>query len=121
MILGDRDAVVVPGSVAVWLDAKIGDRRAGTRDLDAQLYRVLLELHEVALATRVRRYGTPPPQPAEQRPTWITTDTAAQLLGIGDRGVRQAIKRGRLPARRIDGHWEIHRDDVEAYRSRRCA
>ncbi|MGC0271727.1 helix-turn-helix domain-containing protein [Pseudactinotalea sp. Z1739] len=46
----------------------------------------------------------------------MTTGQAASLLGIGERAVRQAIQRGRLPAVRVGGRWVIEREDLEQYR-----
>lgn len=37
---------------------------------------------------------------------------AARLLGKSERQLRYQIKIGNLPARKLDGRWRIHRDDL---------
>lgn len=44
---------------------------------------------------------------------WITTQEAAETLGITDRGVRQRITRGRLPARRQGRDYLIDSLDLK--------
>jgi excisionase family DNA binding protein len=51
----------------------------------------------------------------------MSTTQAAHLLGITDRGVRSAIAAERLAAQRVDGRWQVAREDVEHYRAARAA
>jgi excisionase family DNA binding protein len=56
--------------------------------------------------------GVPHPEPKRDAAVvggtrWITTDEAAQHLGISDRAVRKRISSGALTARLIGGRWLI--------------
>jgi excisionase family DNA binding protein len=49
-------------------------------------------------------------------PEWLSTSQAAQVIGISQRTVRQAITEGRLPAKLSEkGGYQIKRSDAEAY------
>jgi excisionase family DNA binding protein len=63
----------------------------------------------VALSMGEERYLTGLP------PTLGVTEVA-ELLGISRAAVLAAIDRGRLSANKIEGRWEIARQDVAAYR-----
>jgi excisionase family DNA binding protein len=53
-------------------------------------------------------------------PEWLSTSQAAQVIGICQRTVRQAVADGRLPAKLSEkGGYQIKRSDVEAYREAR--
>ncbi len=52
---------------------------------------------------------------------FMSSTEAADLLGVTDRAVRLACTGGRLPAARIDGRWQISRDDFDTYRRTRAA
>jgi excisionase family DNA binding protein len=47
---------------------------------------------------------------------YMRPTTAANILGVGRARVQQLIAAGILPAIQIDGHWYLHRGDVEARR-----
>ncbi|WP_373287437.1 helix-turn-helix domain-containing protein [Streptosporangium pseudovulgare] len=49
----------------------------------------------------------------------VGTGTAAEHLGITDRGVRDLCARGALPAERIAGRWLIDLADLGAYAEQR--
>ena len=48
----------------------------------------------------------------------LSTVEAARLLGITRISIHNMVTEGRLPAKRIDGHWYVAQGDVEAYRPR---
>jgi excisionase family DNA binding protein len=55
-------------------------------------------------------------QPEVPAPSEVmTTGRAANLLRITDRAVRLACAQGRLPARQVDGRWQITRADLDRY------
>ncbi len=47
---------------------------------------------------------------------YMRPTTAAGILGVGRARVQQLMAAGILPAIQIDGHWYLHRGDVEARR-----
>jgi excisionase family DNA binding protein len=49
---------------------------------------------------------------------WLTAAQAAWALGITTNGIRQAIRRGRLPATKRAGRWLVRRADVAHYGAR---
>lgn len=58
---------------------------------------------------------------ASESKTWVTSSEAADLLKVGPRAVQQAVARGRLKARKVDGVWRIEREDLAHYRATRAA
>lgn len=50
---------------------------------------------------------------------WLTVSEAAALLGIRRETVYEAVRAGRLPARRSGRDWLVTRADVDAYAARR--
>lgn len=44
---------------------------------------------------------------------FLTTQQAAEQLGITERAIRKLIESGTLPAKKIGGNWFIHPDDLE--------
>lgn len=48
-------------------------------------------------------------------PLIVDAKEAAELLGVSRTAVFSAIERGRLPASKVDGRWEIRRADLDAY------
>ena len=53
-------------------------------------------------------------QPAQ--PQWLTTDEAADLMGISARRVRHHAASGRIIARRAGRDWQIDADSARSYR-----
>jgi excisionase family DNA binding protein len=45
----------------------------------------------------------------------LSTSEAAQRAGITERGMRKAIERGRLQARRLGRDWFVQADDLERW------
>lgn len=45
----------------------------------------------------------------------LTTNEAAQILGVSQKMVQSLIKRGRLPAEKIGRDWMIRREDAESH------
>ncbi|UBV14946.1 helix-turn-helix domain-containing protein [Mycolicibacterium fortuitum] len=55
--------------------------------------------------------------PPDSAPTWISSEEAAEILGITPAQVRTLARRGKLPTERgDDGQRVVDRDAVEAYR-----
>jgi excisionase family DNA binding protein len=69
----------------------------------------------IALELRVSPYTSPSGIPVEH---WLTTAQATWALGITTNGIRQAIRRGRLPATKRAGMWLLRRADVAQYGAR---
>lgn len=53
-------------------------------------------------------------QQSDQEPTGLTINQAARALNVSENAVRQRIKRGTLPAEKIDGIWRVDIDDQDA-------
>lgn len=49
---------------------------------------------------------------------YLTTQQAAECLGLSVRQVQTLIKKGDLPARRFGHAWQIKRKDVEDFERR---
>jgi hypothetical protein len=54
-------------------------------------------------------------------PRFVDVGSAADLLGITDRGVRDLCSRGALPGEKFAGRWLIDEVDLEAYARQRAA
>ena len=52
---------------------------------------------------------------AEQHPT-LTFAEARDRAGLNDQALREALATGALPARKAEGRWHIHQDDLENFR-----
>ena len=60
--------------------------------------------------------------PSQADDFWVTTTTAACLLGVSERQVRRLAACGRLPgAHAVGRDWRIPRESIEFYRSTRAA
>jgi excisionase family DNA binding protein len=112
-------SVAVPPRIAAWLEKRAGvtdDRRIALRDTDPAAYTVLAALRLAALY-HCSGTGT---QLAEQQhiteelAVWMSTSTAAELLGITDRAIRKRIAAGKLPATRHGSRWLINRNELQA-------
>jgi excisionase family DNA binding protein len=55
-------------------------------------------------------------QQAAESDRSLNVGVAAALLGVDHPAVTAAIRRGRLPAVKVDGRWTIQRADLEIYR-----
>ena len=111
-------SIVVPIAVAAWLNDRyrLDLARAQVRGIDHEVDDVLMAITQAAKAWRLTEIGSIPDPLAEPLRQWVSTGTAAGLLGISDRAVRAAIATRKLPAQQVDGRWQIARASVEAYR-----
>lgn len=115
--------VVVPVSVAAWLDSQIDlqrlrpQARADGMQTFAVLHALLVAAHYARPTSARGRKALGASAEAAPPSEVMSTDQAADLLGIGSRAVRLACAEGRLPAQQVDGRWRIDRSDVNAYRS----
>lgn len=121
---GRERVVMVPGRVAAWLESRcnLHDVRIMSRGLDPEVTNVLTALYLAGLEWRSAATGTrepPSAEPPAASSAWVSSTTAAGLLGITDRAVRKAIADGRLDATRVANSWRITRESVEHYRARR--
>ena len=57
----------------------------------------------------------------ENLDTILTAGEATELYGLASATVRQAIKRGNIPARKSGGTWLLRRSDAEELWGARCA
>jgi excisionase family DNA binding protein len=115
-------ALIVSGDVLVELAAlldraHIQHMRSGQPPIPALITVVRAARH--ASAINALTSGRVPlaeqgiaPETTEPR-RWITTQQAAETLGITDRGVRQRITRGRLQARRQGRDYLIDSLDIK--------
>jgi excisionase family DNA binding protein len=112
-------SVAVPPRIAAWLEKRAGltnDRRIALRDTDPAAYAVLAALRLAALN---HFSGTGTKLAAQQHLTqelrvWMSTSTAAALLGVTDRAIRKWIATGKLPATRHGSRWLINRNHLQA-------
>ncbi len=123
LVVGGRGPEArVSGRVAAVLERHAGlDRfRQENRGRDSELDAALLALHYVAKEWRGTATGTTPAEQPEPPASseWVGTRTAANHLGITERGICKAIAEQRLPAEKRDGRWQIHREDLAHYRER---
>jgi excisionase family DNA binding protein len=118
--------MILPGRVAAWLEhhLRLNSVRVEVRGRDAEVDSALNAIRLVAVAWRNTNSvpGRKPPEVAEEMPSFYNTTAAATYLGITDRGVRQAIKDGRLEATQtIDGRHQIHAEDLLHFAASRRA
>lgn len=125
-----QDSVVVPARVAHLLEQQLdlAALRVRLRGLDPEASGVLEDIHLVALEWSSALAGTRAaelPEPAEEsvskEANWMSTTQAAGRLGMTDRGVRKAIREGRLNAHLVDERYRITFADLEHFRARRVA
>ena len=126
----DAPCVVLPGRVAAVLLTRAGlaDYHRAHRGNDPEVDQALVALKLAAAAWRSRTIGsdhrTRPAADAidpAPSPQWLSTNAAAQRLGVTARAITKAINSGRLPARWWGGCWWLNPHDVEHYRSTRRA
>lgn len=117
---------VVPADVGYVLLVRAGldGYRRAHRGENPRVDQVLIDL--TMAATRWRELSNPGPNPAPSADTvppsqWLTTEQAADLVGISARSIRRAIAAGRLTAERVGAGWVLHPDAVKRYRSQRRA
>ncbi len=123
--------VVVPARVAAWLDSHgLSGLRVSARGADAEVDAVLSALHYAALSWRTATSASARPEIGAEvvrsnaedlAALTVNTTKAAQLLGISPRAVRFAVEAGRLQAEKVDGQWQISREDLEHFRAGRRA
>jgi len=53
-------------------------------------------------------------QQTNQEPTGLTINQASRVLDISENAIRQRIKRGTIPAKKVDGIWRVQAEDHEA-------
>lgn len=73
-------------------------------------------------AARASVAGRAEVPPAVELPAWgpeLSTASAARLLGITDRGVRDLASRGSLVARKVGGVWLVDSTSVASYAAQR--
>ncbi|MBV8178803.1 MAG: helix-turn-helix domain-containing protein [Mycobacterium sp.] len=111
--------VAVPPRIAAWLKRQAtltNAPRISVRDSDPLAYEVLAALHIAALSpssgsgskVAERQHRT------QELETWMSTSTAAVLLGVTDRAIRKRITTGKLPATRHGSRWLINRNHLQA-------
>jgi excisionase family DNA binding protein len=58
------------------------------------------------------RTALPQPEPLGSSPVWLTTEDAADVLGVSANRIRQLCRTGSLPGRRVGGRWLVDDDAV---------
>ena len=117
--------VVITARIAYLLDKRtnINDARIRARGLDDEFVAVLVALRKLAMSyvessEQVLSNGSDASYLAE--PTReLSSEQAADLLGVSSRAVTKAIGSGLLAAAKVKGCWVIQRSDLEQYRADR--
>jgi excisionase family DNA binding protein len=78
--------------------------------------RLLSAAHRAGASTASGTIRAEPAEPTPSSDERLTTQQAGELLGITDRGVRKAIKEGRLIAESFGGRWLIYAENLTLYR-----
>ncbi|WP_137292017.1 helix-turn-helix domain-containing protein [Nocardioides dongxiaopingii] len=129
MIVGrGGPAVVLSAETAYFLETfckhEVSRLRVRTRGLHQRVAEELLELRRVAMEFDPQALpgdAAVGSDLAEVGPEWISVAVAADLLGMGDRGVRLACQQDRLDARQVGGRWQISREALEQFKTARAA
>ncbi|WP_043618748.1 helix-turn-helix domain-containing protein [Nonomuraea candida] len=123
----DGPAVVISARACAWLDKYADLRQLRTRYaalVDDEITQTLLHMGVLAADWHNRHGASPANGTAvadttrQPPPLELTTQQAADLIGISPSGIRKAINRGQLDATRSNGRWTISRADAEMYRTR---
>lgn len=114
--------MVVPVAFAAWLDRQVDLQRLrsaakGDPQLVAVLDALLFTAHYDRGASSEGRKLVATTAEAAPRLTVMSTQQAADVLGITGRAVRQACSAGRLRAHLVDGRYRITRADLDAHQS----
>ena len=114
--------VVVPGRVAAYLlrNAGLDVYRREHRGEDPEVDNTLLALTIIALHWRNTATGTRNAAAPELAASseWLSTNQAATVLGLTERGIRKAIQEHRLQATRVGRTWRISREQLAHYQQR---
>jgi excisionase family DNA binding protein len=78
--------------------------------------RLLSAAHRTGVGTASGTIRAKPAEPTPSSGERLTTQQAGERLGITDRGVRKAIKEGRLIAESFGGRWLIYAENLTLYR-----
>lgn len=117
----DGPAVVLTGQACAWLEAltNLPQQRAALRGenpvVDEQLLAIRYAAHAQA-PHEVPAAPVPAETVASSSSEVLVVDSAATLLGVSPRRVRQLTATGRLPADKSTGVWLIARTDLDKYR-----
>lgn len=111
--------IAVPAEVAAQLIALPGFLDLKTRSRGTRMAPTFDALWRCGLANQVPSRGTFDPFRRAGVSPWLTTEQAADLLGISDRAVRKQLALGQLQGERKGQRWRIARRDVEAQIRRR--
>lgn len=123
----DGPAVVISARACAWLDRYADLRHLRARYaalVDDEITQTLVHMGVLAADWRNRHGASPAHGTAiadntgQPPPLELTTQQAADLIGITPSGIRKAINRGQLDATRSNGRWTISRGDAEMYRTR---
>ncbi|MET9067253.1 helix-turn-helix domain-containing protein [Streptosporangium sandarakinum] len=120
---GHPAPAIHPRTVAI-LAAHVNLRRLRVAyRLDPEVYADLFALSKIALAAQVGDANVTEIaiRPGFEQSSNMTTEQAAQHLGITANAVRRALREGRLTATKHAGRWWITAEDLAAYRIRRAA
>lgn len=120
-------AVVISAETAYYLEriCKVAALRQRLRDGRHPLVsQELLDLRTVAMSfdpASLPADAAVGSDPAEVATEWLSVAEAADLLGMGQRGVRLACQQDRLDAEQVGGRWQISREAVHNFRAARAA
>lgn len=109
--------VHVPLEACGVLDELIGDRIWEAHARSAEAGEVLrdirraAEIHRLSLSASRQRLAAPGPEPRRL----LSTEQAAERLGITARTVCRLIERGELPAAKLGRGWLIDETDLELH------
>lgn len=128
MIVGQTGMGLVISAETAYLIETLGDMkklRARVRGRYPHISQELLDLRTVAMSFDPQRLPEAevdfPEVAAESEAGWLSSQRAADLLGMTDRGVRLACSEGRLEAEQVGKRWRISQEAYQAFKAARAA
>jgi excisionase family DNA binding protein len=124
VIIGETGpAVVISARTAAWLEKYAGltSLRVRVRGTDPEISRQLEEVRLAAMCWLSSVTGTVIAPEPELGPEWLSTNEAADHVGLTPRAIRKAIADKRLPAMKYGHCWRVARDSLEHYIAARAA
>ncbi|MDO9439888.1 MAG: helix-turn-helix domain-containing protein [Beijerinckiaceae bacterium] len=110
---------IVPPRIAYLLTLHTGidDYRKRARGDDHDLDTALNAIRFAAMQYAASANGTHTRKRAEGALNWYTPSQVANQTGVTAHAVRLAIREGRLPAEKVDGHWRVSPADYKNFRA----
>lgn len=107
------DVVAVPADVAAQLIELAGFHTLRISARGTAHYGPLKALYEAGLMRSVPQSRTAALMRASAVPPWITTEQAAELLGVSERAITKRLTKSQLQGTKVGGRWRVDRAHVE--------